>query len=248
MRKLWSAALAALVTICVFGALPAIAADGPGIAGDYIPGDKNIAYRWFDTSPASMTANIYVRPVTGGGTPQFIGTVNASKNTATASAPGNQWDVNMSSVVEDVGAPALASYLENCAEAYVLVEWKPVGVNCVASACPVDVYRSGGKQCVDRLLSTRSSDSYVYASAPVAEQGITQAVMNYFSARGQLPIRWREFNTPLASHGSFSFQQRRWEVYRYNPASPPRLTCTVITSTNPNSSFPPPEFTECTGN
>lgn len=231
LRALGAAAFVCLVAGCM---QPAFAQQSPAPSA-YVKGQANLVWHWFSTSPASATANIYRNTKDGVDIAGIsIGTLTATKRVTTTGATGSLWSVRLDSVEEGF----LGTSWENgCEEVYLLVEWVTAGQNCASSVCPVDVVRKGGSECAS-ISETQIRDSFVFASASVPAQGIDQKVLDYYSKRGQLPIRWREMRTGIGN--------LTWEVYKYRSDSVPRLSCTVETPLNPATALP--DFSACVGN
>jgi hypothetical protein len=218
LRALWWAVLLL--------ALPA-AAEVPGV-----PGQANIRVARFPNGATTVVADVLE-----------IGGVQIGNNVATTRAQLDSADTD----AFFFNLAGVAGYPVNCEPKTYLVRFVPDGADCstggTPSSCVEEVVDVGGYLC---KANPKLNVSYVYTSATVAGQGISQAVMDYFGRHGQLPIRWRILKT--AEDLNFTSPDHvAYEVYFYSTVGAyPHLTCTVLTTTDPNTALP--SSAACAGN
>lgn len=217
---------------------------GPGATTSYR--DKGVVYQTFSSRPASVsvTSWTYVEPPTGVGNPFAIESV-AATSVFTAAGPEQNvlWAYKPTSPLTIFDTP------HQCAEMTMLVKWTPAGADCTASpsSCPFTVSRFGGDYCKHLLSERDASEDFTYATGIVAGQGIDQKVIDYYTRRGQLPIRWQKIDRRIDPASGQASSDTFWRVYKYaSNTAWPHLTCVVNTRTNPVTTLP--TFSTCAGN
>lgn len=220
------------------------------------PGDREaLAIQHFPSKPTSVAVDGYLlRANVSGGydNPTIssgLGAIFADRAAKELVGTNEMWAVS----------PYAADFFDpdthECSDEVTLaLRWKPNGVDCATDPdeCPWTFSRFGGEACdADK---GEDHTSFVYATTTNAPQGIDSKVMNYYGVRGQLPVRWQEIKQdwrlssasgPVGPGGA-DFN-KKWRVYFYKSGLAwPHVSCTIDTTTNPNSSLPDPA--SCVGN
>jgi len=134
-------------------------------------------------------------------------------------------------------------YPTGCELATYVVRFEPLGADCQESAdgsdCAWEERQVGGSSCFATGISTH----YVHTSTVVSGQGIDQDVLNFYTARGVLPLLWIEISRS-SSYDYSAADSTTWEVYFYtSSASAVRILCTVKTNVDPGGALP--SYTHC---
>jgi len=196
--------------------------------------------RFPGTTPAAVVATAFlVDPVTG-----VASQTGTEPATDTADGSGT-WSVTLGDLDDTSALPEAG----DCTERTLIVQWSPDAADCEATAdCAVERFELGGPLCAAAARSDMQSGSFVFATSTEAGQGIDQDVLDFYSLRGQLPIRWRALRSggPAELAGQTS-EVTSWEVYFYaSSPAPPHLSCVVTTRVDPTSQLP--SQASCAGN